>query len=149
MGMFNNVTCLYKLPDLEVQDEVFQTKSLFENVMDDYTITASGTIIWHRKEYEETPEEERPNWGTPEWDSPLGPFIGSMRICEEEDVKMDFTGSFNFYTHVVDDTTLSGIEMGGKTFQVMNEDTVVEWYEYKVDFFHGKLINLQKVDKNF
>jgi hypothetical protein len=47
MGMFDELLCEYELPDKEVQDEVFQTKSL-DRLMDNYTITREGKIILHR-----------------------------------------------------------------------------------------------------
>ena len=47
MGMFDELRCEYELPDKEVQDEVFQTKSL-DRLMDDYTITREGKLILHR-----------------------------------------------------------------------------------------------------
>ena len=47
MGMFNNVRCRYHLPDPEAQDFDFQTKSLPEQLLDDYEITADGRLLHH------------------------------------------------------------------------------------------------------
>lgn len=47
MGMFDELRCEYELPDKEVQDELFQTKSL-DRLMDEYTITREGKLILHR-----------------------------------------------------------------------------------------------------
>jgi hypothetical protein len=173
MGMFNTVYCGYELPDPEVQNHLFQTKTLFENVMDEYVITSSGTIIWCKKEYEETPEEERPNWGTPAWDGPAGKLLGCMRVKKQTNIEMDFTGSFNFYTYVIDETTwkniidnvmLPEIEIDGKfnntfenaingvdgqVYDLIDDDATVAWYEYEVEFVDGKLIRLDKIDRPF
>lgn len=47
MGVFDTLHCEYELPDKEVQDEVFQTKSL-RRLMDTYTITREGRLLLHR-----------------------------------------------------------------------------------------------------
>jgi hypothetical protein len=171
MGMFNTVVCKYELPDPDVQNYLFQTKNLFENVMDEYTITSSGTIIWNKKEYEETPEEERPNWGKPEWDGPAGKLFGCMRVKKQTNIEMDFTGSFNFYTYIIDEEIWKTIkeavvmpdveaedELEGLFNRVINRvteqvDDLIDnydafvWYEYEVEFVDGKLIRLDKTKR--
>lgn len=44
MGMFDEVRCEYPLPDAELQDERFQTKS-FYGLLENYTITKDGRLI--------------------------------------------------------------------------------------------------------
>jgi hypothetical protein len=46
MGMFDELKCVYPLPDAAVQDEVFQTKS-FDCELTHRTITADGRLIRH------------------------------------------------------------------------------------------------------
>ncbi len=171
MGMFNTITCEYELPDPEVQNHLFQTKDLFENVLEEYIITSSGTMIWCKKEYEETPEEERPNWGTPAWDGTTSKLMGCMRVKNQTDIEMDFTGVFNFYTYVIDEKTRKTIKEAvvmpdvevedeleslfenvnaGLTEQVddlIDDYNAFVWYEYKVKFVDGKLIRLDKISQ--
>jgi hypothetical protein len=47
MGLFNDVRCRYRLPDPEAQDFAFQTKSLPEQLLDEYEITEDGRLL-HR-----------------------------------------------------------------------------------------------------
>jgi hypothetical protein len=64
MGMFDNLRIEAPLPDAELQDRTFQTKSL-ECCLSDYTITRDGHLVLRQVEWEVTPEEERPfywNW---------------------------------------------------------------------------------------
>ena len=171
MGMFNTIICKYKLPDPEVQSHLFQTKTLFENVMDEYIITSSGTMIWCKKEYEETPEEERPYWDKPEWDSPLGKLSGCMRVKKQTNIEMDFTGTFNFYAYIVDEEVWKTIKEAVVIPEVEVEDELENlfenvhagvaeqvddlfddydafvWYEYEVTFVNGKLVKLDKIDR--
>jgi hypothetical protein len=44
MGMFDEVRCEYPLPDAELQDERFQTKS-FYRLLENYTITKDGKLV--------------------------------------------------------------------------------------------------------
>ena len=51
MGMFDHVTCELPMPDgRELAKDSFQTKSL-ECLMDLYTITAAGRLIFHKRRY--------------------------------------------------------------------------------------------------
>jgi hypothetical protein len=49
MGMFDEILCLYPLPDAlpELQGATFQTKSL-ESALETYTISAKGRLFVHR-----------------------------------------------------------------------------------------------------
>lgn len=44
MGMFDQLLCAYPLPDPEVQDAVFQTKSL-DNALETYYISEDGRLL--------------------------------------------------------------------------------------------------------
>jgi hypothetical protein len=51
VGMFDHVTCELPMPDgRELARDSFQTKSL-ECLMDLYTITAAGRLIYHNRRY--------------------------------------------------------------------------------------------------
>ena len=98
MGMFDELHCEFPLPDAVVQNKEFQTKS-FECLLDRYTITSDGRLILHQVEYEPVPEEERPHYGTPEWEkNPLAQIMGSLRSVPIGDVEIPFHGDVIFYT---------------------------------------------------
>lgn len=100
MGLFDNIYVEYPLPDPEVQFEVFQTKSLGP-AMDDYTIDTNGRLIHHTKFYESVPEEERPFYGTPDWEQPIFKMFGCVRSINYGDRFMyDFSGEVRFYTSI-------------------------------------------------
>ena len=51
MGMFDHITCELPMPDgRDLANDSFQTKSL-ECLMDLYTITAAGRLIYHQRRY--------------------------------------------------------------------------------------------------
>jgi len=120
MGMFDNVNVYYELPDPEVQDDVFQTKS-FENMMDNYTITEEGRLILHKCHWEEVPEEERPYYGKPEWEeSGLWQAMGSMKTIYDGDVDTNYHGMAEIYTILTDG----------------------EWCSYSLKFTDGVLVEV-------
>lgn len=96
MGMFDYIKCEYPLPDTEAQDSDFQTKDL-DCTMAQYTITREGKLIHHTTRMEVVPEEERPFYGTPRWDGPLGQLYGSMKAIPTGDVDLDYHGDLVFY----------------------------------------------------
>src|SRR5437879_3166071 len=63
MGMFDEVRCEYPLPDVELQDERFQTKN-FYRLLENYTITKEGRLI-----------HESSHWGKVEV-----PYTGDVRF---------------------------------------------------------------------
>ena len=128
MGMFDEIRCECLLPDSIVQDHVFQTKSL-ERVMDSYTITRDGRLILHEVRYEQVPEEERPHYGTPEWDHPLMRLLGLVRSVPVGDVEVPYHGYIVFYTSIGDPPDY-------------------EWFEYRAKFTDGRLVELIRSDKN-
>jgi hypothetical protein len=128
MGMFDELHCEFPLPDAAVQDEVFQTKS-FERLLDRYTITGDGRLILHQVRYEEVPEEERPYYGTPEWEQGgLFRLCGSMRAVPVGDVEVLFHGDIVFYTSLED--------RPGR-----------QWFEYRARFTDGRLQWIRRVEK--
>lgn len=85
MGLFDDVTCEYPLPDgVSVPRGGFQTKSMDDPYLDDYKITAEGELwLLH---YELVPS------GLPE--SEFRPF---KRVNEEWQRVDDFRGEIRFY----------------------------------------------------
>jgi hypothetical protein len=126
MGMFDELICEYPLPDSAVQNEVFQTKSL-DCTMDRYTITKDGRLILHKVRYESVPEEERPYYGTPEWDeSPFLQVAGSLKSVPVGDVAIPYHGYIRFYTYL-------GKHPDGESF------------EYLAKFTNGRLKEIRQV----
>jgi len=124
MGLYDDVKCKYKLPGAPriVQNDVFQTKDL-ECMMCSYTITEDGELIYHIYEYYEVPEEDRPHYGTPEWDDkPLTKLIGSMGSKFLEDKKINHHGIINIYTIAKNN----------------------EWWEYEIKFTDGKIVDVKR-----
>ena len=128
--MFDDVKCNYPLPEIKSGVE-FQTKSFGDGItggfMDNYTITEEGRLIFHKVAWETVPEEERPYWGKPEWKkNPLMQVCGSIKtvpICDED---MDYHGLINIYTLWLE-----------------------EWFEYSIEFTHGKITNVERLYREF
>jgi hypothetical protein len=130
MGMFDEIRCEYPLPDSEVQEELFQTKS-FENLMDHYTITQDGRLIKHEVKWEPVPEEERPYYGTPEWDKhPFLQLAGSIKEVPVGDVEIPYHGDIRFYTS-----------------KETKEPGKREWYEYRARFTEGKVQWIKRMEE--
>ena len=123
MGMYDHIHCEYPLPDAEMQEKEFQTKDL-ENLMDYYTITKEGLLIHHVKKYELVPEEERPYYGTEDWDkNPLVQAFGMLKSIPVCDKYVDYNGDLIFYD-----------------FKPGTDDLI----HYKAEFRNGQLVNLVK-----
>lgn len=104
MGMFDWVECKYPIPELEGLkfEKDFQTKS-FENFLECYRIDSDGQL-WRRfVSYEQTPEEERPYYGTDNW--PKLSFVGSIRAVKDSEKweRWPWHGSVDIYTSVTND----------------------------------------------
>lgn len=101
MGMFDNLRVAAPLPDPEYQERTFQTKSL-ECSLSDYTITRAGRLVLREVEWEATPEEEMPYYGTPEWErGGIVRFFGMLRETSARNVILDdFHGDIIFYDTV-------------------------------------------------
>lgn len=91
MGMFDDLTCHYPLPQPDSENRTdFQTKS-FDCEMERYTITAEGRLIYHYREWEETPVAEL--------EDPENPWIGAIQVKagSEKDVDKNYHGFIHFY----------------------------------------------------
>lgn len=135
MGMFDNITVEYPLPDtpVRIQKELFQTKDFGDGFvggfLDDYTITAEGKLIRHNKTYEHVEEEDRPYYGKPEWNkNPLFQIMGSMKTVSLDDEEIDFNGNLTFYSFCIDDDV---------------------WYEYNAKFTDGKLESIERIFREY
>ena len=129
MGLYSNVKCEYLLPGAtkEVQNDMFQTKDL-ENLMDYHTITEDGELLYHIYEYYEVPEEERPHYGTPEWDEePFRRSVGSIKSKFKGYKKINHHGIINIYTI-------------GKNN---------EWWEYEIKFTDGKIVDVKRINEDW
>lgn len=80
MGMFDSITCNYPLPGLTDPTFInFQTKDL-ECLLTRYIITLERRLIKQYVEYEKCPEEQRPLYGTPEWNGGPVKLLGCLRV---------------------------------------------------------------------
>lgn len=135
MGMFDYVKCEYPLPDApnSVSSINFQTKSFGDGFdtgyMDNYTITSSGTLVLHKVTYELVPEEKRPYYGKPIWNSsPIYQLMGCMKTISIGDEEIKHHGIVNIYE--------------------MNIDTD-GWYEWELEFTKGKVTNVKRIYREF
>jgi len=126
MGLYDDVRCEYKLPGSTglVQNDVFQTKDL-GCMMDSYTVTEDGELIHHVHEYESVPEEERPHYGTPEWDKKLFKLVGCIRSKFIKDMKVNYHGVIYIYTIAKNH----------------------EWWEYEIKFTDGKVVDIKRINE--
>lgn len=132
MGMYDEITCEYPLPKsgyLVLPGHTFQTKS-FENLLDKYTITTDGKLILHNEVWEPVPEEDRPYYGKPEWEKPLGAWVGSMRAIPAGDEEIPHHGDIYFYD----------------VFRVRSEGGARVWLEYRARFTEGRLSRIEVAD---
>jgi hypothetical protein len=133
--MYDEVRCEHPLPQTgyRVPDRhVFQTKDL-ENALLRYTITADGRLVLHREVMEEVPEEERPYYGTPGWDGPLGRLVGSVRSEPAGDEEVRYHGDLRFHD----------------AFRVVGEGASPGervWIEYRARFTEGSLARIEVAD---
>lgn len=128
MGMFDTVRVEYPFPDASFQDAEFQTKDL-ECRMESYTITAEGQLVLHESHLEFVPDEQRPNYGTPEWGR--GGFYQAMgmfnQVADGDVMLTDMHG----------DIYLSASRGRGKDWQ---------YFRWRVRFTHGKVEEIRLVD---
>jgi len=132
MGMFDNIKCEYPLPDKPIGARNWQTKSFGDGMvggfMDNYTITPEGKLILHKCTYETVPEEERPYYGTPDWDKNLLMQIcGSMKSTPLEDEDQEYHGVINIYTNTSNN----------------------EWVEYDIKFTDGVVTEAKRIYREF
>lgn len=135
MGLYDNLKCDYPLPNIDEKkipqdyEYPFQTKS-FNCDLENYTITKTGRLIHHTMSYDLLPENERPYWGTSEWDEDdMFKMIGCISSESLGDKEYDYTGLVNFYT------TLSN-----------KEDNAWEWIEFMAEFDNGQLKRIARIN---
>lgn len=132
MGLFDEIRCEYPPPESGYRlppGHTFKTKSL-GGALDNYTITADGRLILHKVRGEGVPEEERPYYGTPEWeDNPRHRLLGSIRKVPVGDEEIPYHGDIYFYN----------------SFAVRDEPGLV-WIEYKARFTEGRLSRVEIAD---
>lgn len=132
MGMFDNVSVNYPLPDAPrtIQKEAFQTKAFGDGFtggfLDNYTVTEEGKLILHKELWETVPEEKRPYYGKPEWKNPINQIMGSMKSVPVGDEVVDFHGILNVYVLVAE-----------------------IWYEYDFEFTNGKVTDVKRIYREF
>jgi hypothetical protein len=100
VGNYDNVICKYPLPNTkkEIQDSIFQTKSLDCN-FEDYTITEDGCLIRNEFVLELVPEEQRYYYGKPEWNEhKLSKLVGSLKKVPTKDVRIQYNGVLDIIT---------------------------------------------------
>lgn len=78
MGLFDTVVIKYPMPEEARGVTEWQTKDLI-CYMRHYEITPEGRLVLLDPEDEVVPEEERPYFGTPKWESPIWQAYGSVR----------------------------------------------------------------------
>lgn len=104
--MYDYIKCEYPLPGDPPEwvrenalDGVCQTKDTDAMFMETYTITADGRLVHHTVRYEAVPENERPYFGKPEWESEFMRLCGSVRSVPTGAVELsDYHGDLRFYT---------------------------------------------------
>ena len=128
MSMFDNIQCEYPLPDTGYPvspGHTFQTKSL-GRALDEYTITADGRLILNKVRWESVPDEERPYYGTPEWENVWAKLAGSLRTVPVGDEEVLYHGDVYFYDVF---SSRDGSEEA--------------WIEYKARFTEGGLSRIE------
>jgi hypothetical protein len=93
MGMFDELTCEYPLPRIDMQGRAFQTKD-FECALWQYKITADGRLVCYPRRL-----ETNPDWIDDPTNNGFSRYFGSMRSVPEPDYEIDFHGDVYFYTH--------------------------------------------------
>ena len=130
--MYDEITCEHPLPKtgfrLPEGHDGWQTKDL-ENLLDRYTITADGRLVLHQVRYDDVPQEERPLYGTPEWDRPFGRWIGSLRSVPVGDEEVPHHGDVHFYD----------------AFRIKGGEGRV-WIEFRARFTEGRVSRIEVED---
>jgi len=118
MGMFDEVSVYFQLPDLKKPPPyTVQTKE-FECRLDQYTIDETGRLILTTWEWEKTPEKELPY--------PDMPFFGCMRKVKGSKKEVD--------------THYHGCFIGCE----MDEDKVLHRFKFK--FTDGKFVDVTRIE---
>lgn len=95
MGMFDNIKCKYKLPiDMDLSNEIFQTKDTPAQFIDDYEILEDG-VLWH-KAYDIIDKSDPTAEGIKRLHGLL------TKTNERWETMNSFTGEIRFYTYIND-----------------------------------------------
>lgn len=135
MGMFDTITCEYPLPDgYDARAVQFQTKDL-DNSLLHYTITADGRLVAHRVEYEATPPEEQPLYGTPAWEAGgLARMLGMLRPKRTWDEEVPYHGDITFYC--------TNVTAAGPEGFATEQDAPRDDREYTARFTEGRVVRI-------
>jgi hypothetical protein len=134
MGMFDYLKCKYPLPESApswvTSETEFQTKDTDAQYLEYYTITEEGRLIHHGVRYETVPEEDRPYYGKPEWETlSLFRLAGSIGSVPTGDIVIEYHGDLNIYA-------------------MNTEKQPYEFYECVVRFNNGIVQYIKEVDKS-
>lgn len=154
MGMYDQLRVEAALPNPEYQDRTFQTKSL-ECCLSDYTITGDGRLVLREVEWEATPDEEMPYYGTPEWErGGFARIAGMLREKSARDVTLDdFHGDIIFYASVnAPDDAVFAVNLREGTTGVLEVDGTTTPIEpitvyYKARSTDGRLQWIRRITK--
>lgn len=78
----------------------WQTKSIDRPNRGTYRITVDGRLLEEEFHRESVPEEERPYYGTEQWDSPLGKMAGSLQHVHEGWTERQYHGVVEFHASI-------------------------------------------------
>lgn len=124
MGMFDTIVCEMPLPGAYMgPKDDFQTKDL-DCQLDTFTINAVGRLIHHYREWEATPESDKPYPNATDWRSAFGCIrekAGSQRLVDR-----NYHGFIEFYT----------------------TDAAGEWWEWRAKFTDGTCVSIELVSGN-
>jgi len=103
MGMFDWVDAsAFEFPFETLDRNLYQTKD-FERLMDTLVFNVDGTITRVYDTMEEVPDEERPYYGTPEWDiGGLHKMIGCKETVTEP-LALPERETYHFYNSLKED----------------------------------------------
>ena len=122
MGMFDWLKCEYPLPKKMEGVSLYQTKS-FTNLMEQYRISEDGSLYHTPCLLEFVEEQDRPNYGTKEWDeNPLTKLIGLAKEIPQEEKRVYYDGGVDFYW-----------------YDAPNRMS----HDYKAIFLDGKLVDIK------
>lgn len=82
-------------PDWIDETTLWQTKGTPSQYMETYVITKEGRLIHRSVRYEAVPDEERPYWGKPEWETGFGKFCGMMKSVDTGEVDTNYHGDLH------------------------------------------------------
>ena len=127
MGMFDDITCEKELPGL-TEKIAFQTKDTPAQYLEPYAITEAGRLVHILRECHDVPENERPLYGTPEFDMPgsMSKLFGSVKWVKIGEEDLNYHGWLNFY----------------------GNDSKGEWWEFNAKFTDGVMVEVVRVESN-